>query len=111
MTEEDKAITRTIAKVIINELKGLLKKHDITVEQSNISPGELSFLCRIYHKRRMNKKQLVAILEHKIDSAKARPLTEEEQVFVDATALWMKLYKYFEEHIGFCGVTDSTTVS
>lgn len=76
---DEKNIYKTIANVINNELKFLLKKYDMNIQNCGIQPQHMSILCKLFHERAINKKRLVALLEGILKINKMEDLTPEQK--------------------------------
>ena len=57
MDEPPDPIGKIVANLLLNDIKGLLNKHKLTIEQCPISPAVLALLARFIRMRHYQKEQ------------------------------------------------------
>ena len=70
--EPRKPFNKVLCNWLINDLKGLLKKHELTIENCGIEPEDFHMLIRLHYLGFHAKEEVRAILEKRLESVKSK---------------------------------------
>lgn len=67
MIDDKPSIGKVIANIINNDLKALLKKHKLSIEECPVSPDDLAAIARFMRVGLLDKKQVKQMLEKRFE--------------------------------------------